>query len=87
MGYHHLGNNVLSVLTAIKPQFLSDVCQGDSRVGEGDHSDASLDDIVSQTNDEGVSSLRLELLPVAIQSVAKQDQVPIPYRWSGEKGR
>ena len=46
-------------------------------VGEADHSDASLDDIVSQSDDERVGLLFLESGAVTFQGFSKHNQVAI----------
>ena len=62
----YLCDNVLSINTAVQSQLLRNVCERDPRVGERDHPDSCLDDIVTETDNEGVGPFALELCSVAI---------------------
>ncbi len=81
----YLGNNVLCILGTVQLQFLCNINQWDSGVRKADHSDAGLDDVVSEADDERVGPLWLELGATAVQSLTKQDQISIPdsYRVRG----
>ncbi len=79
----YLGNNVLCILGTVQLQFLCNINQWDSGVREADHSDAGLDDVVSEADDERVGPLRLELGATAVQSLTKQDQISIPDSYRG----
>ena len=76
----HLGHDELSVLRAVQSQLLGNVSEGDAGVGQADHAHARFDHVVSQTQDQGVGVLRLELLAKLGQGLVKFGQVPCPHR-------
>lgn len=57
---NRLGNNVLRRLFAIQAQTETDVPQGDARVGQRHHPNTRFDDVLSQTEDEGVRAILSE---------------------------
>ena len=56
-----LANNVLRVLLRIEVELDTNVAEGDTRVGKGETSYASLDDILAKAHDESVCLVGFEL--------------------------
>ena len=75
----HLGHNEFSILRTVKQQFLGYVLEGDAGVGEVDHTDAGLDDIVSQANNQCVGVVSLEFRTEVLQSLIKLGQITRPH--------
>lgn len=74
-GTHYLGDDVLGVLLAVQLQLEADVAQRDLGVGEGDHADTGLDDVVAQAQDQVVVVILLELGAVLSQGRLELGQV------------
>lgn len=83
-----LGHDVFRALLTSQMQAYADVAQGDARVRQGHHADASLDDVLSQSQNqrigavssEGVGMIcdgRLEVLQVADTDCLHQKEVRV----------
>ena len=72
---YYLCNYKFSILRAAKLQLVSNVRKWYSWIWQVDHADAGLDDIVTQTYDQGVRSLSWELVGVGCQRLIEVVQV------------
>lgn len=71
----NLSNYVLSVLFAIKLELQENVLERYPSVGQAYHPDSSLDDVMVETIDEGVSFIFQEDLRMGIESLLESSQV------------
>jgi hypothetical protein len=70
-----LGYNVLGRLFALQTEADANVTERDTRVGQRQHTDASLDDILSQAEDQGVSAVLLESRRVRLHNLQESLQI------------
>jgi len=70
-----LSYNILGIFRAVQLKFGGYISERYLRVGDVDHSDSSLDDVVSQTYNERVGAVSPELLSVLTQRVRELCQV------------
>lgn len=77
----YLGHNELCILRAVQHEFCGNISQGDTRIGEVDHANASLDDIMPESNDECVGALLLETPSIRFQDLVEDAQVAYPHSW------
>ena len=79
----YLGDNVLGILRAVQHQLLGDIGQRDPGVREVDHPDASLDDVMTEPDDQRVRSFCQELGAELFQDLVKPGEVAQPHSWIG----
>jgi hypothetical protein len=70
--------DIFRILFRIEMKFQADILQRDPGVGEGDHPERGLDDVMTKTEDEGVSSILNETLTILIEYVLERFQIPNP---------
>ena len=66
----------LRVLWTVQEELLGNVSEGDLAVGQGDCPDGGLDHVVVQSDDEGVSVVRGELVSKLLDYLREPHQVP-----------
>jgi hypothetical protein len=76
-----LGDNVFGVLFGVEAQLEADVRQGDLRVCQGDGTERSLDDKVTQSQNEEVGRVGLEGLFVLVERLLERCDVSDSYGW------
>jgi hypothetical protein len=76
-----LGDNVLGVLFGVEAQLEANVRQGDLRVCQGDGTERSLDDKVTQSQNEEVGRVGLEGLFVLVERLLERCDVSDSYGW------
>jgi len=74
-----LGDNVLGRLFALDTEAEADVAKGDARVGQGQHADSSLDDVLTETEDQSVGAVLAEDACVLLEDAEEALQITDTY--------
>ena len=67
--------DIFRLFFGIEMQFLADLLQRDARIGEGERTESSLDDVVTETKNQSIRAIRDELLLVCLERFSEGLQI------------